>query len=37
MPESPNLLFICTDQQRDDTLACYGNNQIDAPNLNRLA
>jgi arylsulfatase A-like enzyme len=33
----PNLLFILPDQQRADTLACYGNNQIRMPNVNRLA
>jgi arylsulfatase len=33
----PNLLFLYTDEQRFDTLACYGNEQIDMPNLNRLA
>ena len=33
----PNLLFIFTDQQRLDTLACYGNTKIQMPNLNRLA
>jgi arylsulfatase A-like enzyme len=33
----PNLLFILTDQQRYDTMACYGNTQIDTPNLDRLA
>jgi arylsulfatase A-like enzyme len=33
----PNLLFILTDQQRYDSMACYGNTQIDTPNLNRLA
>ncbi len=33
----PNLLFILTDEQRYDTLACYGNRQIEMPNLNRLA
>lgn len=32
-----NLLFIYTDQQRYDTLACYGNERIEMPNLNRLA
>ena len=36
MPK-PNLLFIFTDEQRYDTLACYGNTQIEMPNLNRLA
>ena len=32
-----NLLFLFTDQQRQDTLACYGNHTIKVPNLNRLA
>ena len=33
----PNLLYIFTDQQRVDTLACYGNHQIETPALNGLA
>ena len=33
----PNLLFIYTDQQRSDSLAAYGNDLIQMPNLNRLA
>ena len=33
----PNLLFLYTDQQRFDTLRCYGNHQIQVPNLNALA
>ena len=33
----PNLLFIFTDQQRSDTLACYGNTHVQAPNLNAFA
>ena len=37
MPERPNLLFIFTDQQRADTMACYGNRMIETPNLNRLS
>ncbi len=37
MERTPNLLFIYTDEQRFDTLAAYGNNQISMPNLNRLA
>ena len=37
MPESPNLIFIFTDQQRADTLSCYGNRNIEAPNLNALS
>ncbi len=35
--KTPNLLLIWTDEQRADTLAAAGNNQIIAPNLNRLA
>jgi len=33
----PNLLFILTDQQRHDTMGCYGNRQIFTPSLDRLA
>jgi len=33
----PNMLFLFTDQQRQDTLAVYGNTTIKVPNLNRLA
>lgn len=32
-----NLLFILTDQQRFDMLACYGNHAIETPVLNRFA
>tara|TARA_Y100001936_G_C16060689_1_gene663931 strand:+ start:669 stop:2219 length:1551 start_codon:yes stop_codon:yes gene_type:complete len=35
--DKPNLVYIFTDQQRADTMAAYGNNWIDTPNLNRLA
>jgi arylsulfatase len=33
----PNVLWICTDQQRFDTLGCYGNKYVRTPNLDRLA
>ena len=33
----PNILFICTDQQRYDALGCYGNRQISTPTIDRLA
>jgi len=33
----PNLLFLYTDEQRYDTLGCYGNARIEMPNLDRLA
>ena len=37
MPQKPNILWICTDQQRWDTLGCYGNAQVRSPNIDRLA
>ncbi|MCH8114774.1 MAG: sulfatase-like hydrolase/transferase [Chloroflexi bacterium] len=36
-PDRPNLVYIFTDQQRADTMAAYGNDWIETPNLNRLA
>ncbi len=33
----PNILWICPDQQRFDTLGCYGNTFVRTPNLDRLA
>ena len=32
-----NLIVFLTDQQRADTMACYGNTKVHAPNLNKLA
>lgn len=32
-----NILWICTDQQRFDTLGCTGNKWVHTPNLDRLA
>jgi len=37
MAERPNILWICTDQQRFDTLGCYGNRYVHTPNIDRLA
>jgi arylsulfatase A-like enzyme len=37
MLRKPNLVLLFTDQQRFDTLACYGNAHILTPNLNALA
>jgi arylsulfatase A-like enzyme len=37
MGRKTNLLFIFTDQQRADTLGCYGNPLVQTPNLDRLA
>lgn len=33
----PNILWICTDSQRWDTLGCYGNPFVRTPTLDRLA
>ena len=32
-----NLILFLPDQQRADTLRCYGNSKVHAPNLNKLA
>ena len=37
MSKQPNVLFLFTDQQRADTMACYGNDDIQTPNLDALA
>ena len=37
MENKPNFLWICTDQQRFDTLGCYGNPFVRTPNIDRLA
>ena len=37
MPDRPNLLLIFTDQQRADTMRCYGNSFVTTPNLDALA
>jgi arylsulfatase A-like enzyme len=33
----PNLIFFLPDQQRADTIGCYGGRKVHAPNLNKLA
>lgn len=37
MTKRPNILFIHTDEQRADTMGCYGNDLVDTPNVDRLA
>ena len=37
MSDKPNILWICSDQQRWDTLGCYGNEFVRTPNLDALA
>ncbi|RIK38636.1 MAG: sulfatase [Chloroflexi bacterium] len=32
----PNILWICTDQQRYDTIAALGNHSVSTPNIDRL-
>ncbi len=34
--ERPNILWVCTDQQRFDTVAALGNPAVRTPNLDRL-
>lgn len=36
-PELPNILLLMTDQQRYDSLGCYGASFAHTPNLDRLA
>ncbi len=33
----PNILWICSDQQRYDTIGCLGNEKINTPRIDRLA
>ena len=35
-PKRPNILWICTDQQRYDTIAALGNPYVSTPHLDRL-
>ncbi len=37
METEMNILWFCTDQQRFDTLGCYGNEFVNTPNIDRLA
>jgi arylsulfatase len=37
MPTRPNILLITTDQQRKDSIGCYGNDVVETPNLDRIA
>lgn len=37
MHKKKNLLFIFTDEQAVNTMACYGNHTIKTPNMDRLA
>lgn len=37
MKSQPNILWLCSDQQRFDTLGCFGNSFVSTPNLDALA
>lgn len=37
LPRKPNMIVFLPDQQRADTIACYGARRISAPNLDKLA
>ena len=34
---TPNVLLVMTDQQRADSLGCYGGRAVRTPSLDRLA
>ena len=34
--QRPNILWICTDQQRYDTIGALGNSHVSTPNIDRL-
>ena len=35
--QKPNILFLFADDQRADVLGCYGNSNIQTPNIDKLA
>lgn len=37
MDKRPNILWICTDQQRYDTIGALGYGHVSTPHLDRLA
>lgn len=37
LPRKPNIILICTDQQRTDTLSCYGSSFLGTPGFDRIA
>jgi uncharacterized sulfatase len=34
---APNILIVCTDQQRTDSLSCYGSSFVSTPGFDRVA
>lgn len=37
MPQRPNILIFCTDEQRGDHLSCMGHPHLRTPNIDRIA
>jgi len=37
MKKQPNILILCSDQQRFDTLGCYNNSFTNTPNIDTIA
>jgi len=37
MARQPNIIILISDQQRTDTMACYGNDWIQSPHMNALS
>ena len=36
-PQRPNILLVITDQQRTDTLGCYGASHMRTPVIDKIA
>ena len=37
LPQRPNIVFLCTDDQAQWAVGAYGNREIKTPNMDRLA
>lgn len=37
LAKQPNIIFIVTDDQHEDTMGCWGNDDVYTPNIDRLA
>ena len=37
MKSRPNIIVICTDQQRTDSLSCYGSDFVNTPGFDRIS
>ena len=37
MARQPNIIILISDQQRTDTMSCYGNDWIQSPHMDALS